>query len=375
MTENKDIHSYQLIRWKSFMSISTEYFTTLLKITSLKSSFNDDFSVRIGERSRELNQLELRLFLLLTPFILLLGAFDSEFIQRITIFGITMSKDNGTQSVLLLVSAVLVLFTSAASVVSAYYLQVLKAYVSVDHDERIVSYYIHQFQWSIGSLFDGLKDNQIKHSFIYGAVNAALAASLLCVIVVIKVLILTIFVGAIISTQGMLGVPVFFNILIVIVAVCAIFDISCVLLTIPLPFMDYSNIAKIEELKKTNPSLAEEIELDIAKRGLDRDRRNLLALQAIVLLSFVIVPTYVFLGADLVSRYEMVPQILLALLLMLAVVSPILDKIEVIILGNIFKTAEKELKFKRYVSSKKWMLKARLISAAVVGFGVFKYFH
>ena len=358
------------------MSISTEHFTTLLKITSLKSSFNDDFSVRIGERSRELSQLELRLFLLLTPFILLLGAFDSEFIQRITIFGITMSKDNGTQSVLLLVSAVLVLFTSAASVVSAYYLQVLKAYVSVDHDERIVSYYIHQFQWSINSLFDGLKDNQLKHSFISGAIIAAWTASLLCVIVVIKVLILTIFVGAIISTQGMLGVPVFVNILIVIVAVCAIvFDISCVLLTIHLPFTDYSNIAKIEELKKTNPSLAEEIELDIAKRGLDRDRRNLLALQAIVLLSFVIVPTYVFLGADLVSRYEMVPQILLALLLMFAVVSPILNKMEVIILGNIFKTAEKELKFKRYVSSKKWILKARLISAAVVGFGVFKYFH
>ena len=231
MTENKDMQSYHVIKWKSCMSISTEYFTTLLKTPSLESSFNDDFSVRIGERSRELTRIELRLTLLLFPFILLLGAFDSEFIQHITVFGITLSKDNATLSALLLVSAVLLLFSSAASVVSDYYNQVLKAYVSEKHDEIIVNYYIHQFQWNIGSLFDGWtgSDSKIKPNLFVVIVVASWITSLLCAVIVIKLLILSIFVGVIISTQSMPGVSGFFNIPIVIVAVCAIiFDISLV---------------------------------------------------------------------------------------------------------------------------------------------------
>ena len=229
---------------------------------------------------------------------------------------------------------------------SDYYNQVLKAYVSEKHDEIIVNYYIHQFQWNIGSLFDGWtgSDSKLKPNWFVVIVVASWITSLLCAVIVIKLLILSIFVGVIISTQSMPGVSGFFNIPILIVAVCAIiFDISCFLLKTPLPFTDYSNMEKIEALKKTNPSLAEEVELNIAKRGLDRDRRKSITLQAIVVLSFVIIPTYVSVGEDVVSRYEMVPQILLALLLMLAIVSPILDKIESKILGYVFKISPKEL--------------------------------
>ena len=166
MTNNADIKDFHVFRWRSCISVSVDYFTTLLRDPSLKSNFCEDFAVRIGERSRELKRLHFRVFFLLLPFMLLLAAFDSEFVQKITIFGISLSKDNATLGGLLVISAILILLSSPASIVSSYYDHVLKAYIEVHHDERAVNFYIHQFQWNIGSIFDGLNsDNiEIKHN-------------------------------------------------------------------------------------------------------------------------------------------------------------------------------------------------------------------
>ena len=85
MTDHTDIKDYHVIKWRSCISIAVEYFSILLQDPSLKCFFDSVFAAGIGERLRELHRAEFRILFLLFPFILLLGAFDSNFIERITV--------------------------------------------------------------------------------------------------------------------------------------------------------------------------------------------------------------------------------------------------------------------------------------------------
>ena len=378
MPSHTDIKDYYVFRWRSCLSISVDYFTTLLRDPSLESSFSEDFAVRVGERSREMQRLDFRVSFLLIPFIFLLAAFNSEFVQKITIFGISLSKDNATLGVLLLISAILMIFSSVASIVSSYYNLVLKAYVAVHHDERVVNFYIQQFQFNIGSIFDGFRNEnfEIKHNLFTLTIVVFWSVSIICAAILIKLLILFIFIGAIISTLNVPGIPNFINFPIIAVASCAIvFEATSMLLQCPLPFTDFSNKKKLEELEKTEPILADEIRNNIARRGLDQDRRNSIALQVIVLIGFILGPTWFVLGKDLFSRYEIVADILLALAIMLMVFSPLVDKAEKKILAKAFEMTDKELSLKRYISSKKLIAFVRLSLAAIIGFVVFLGHH
>ncbi len=341
-----------------------------LKNPELSSNFSEEFATRIGERSRELLRLEIRFTLLLLPFIFLLGVFNSEFIQEITIFGISLSKDGATLNVLLLISSILMLFSSAFSLMQSYYSSLLTAYIEANNDEVMVKYIMHQFEWNIGTFLDGLnkRDENISHSKISAMIVGFWLISLLCAIFLLQILVLLIFFGAILSASNVSGIPSFINISVVVFAACVlVFDVTCQLLKCPIPFTDRSNIEKINELEKTNPNLAGEIRQKIARKELHKDRRNSIILQVIVLFVFLITPTWFAIGKDMFSTYEIVPKILFSLVIVLMLISPIIDKFENLMLARVFKITDEELMLKRYIVTRKRIWRMRLIMAAAIG--------
>lgn len=374
MTNYADIKDYHVLRWRSCMSLSVEHFTSLLRIPELQSNFDIDFAVRLGERTRELQRLDFRLSFLLFPPVILLGAFDSEFIQNFTVFGISFSKDNVTLSLILLPSAILMLLSSACSMVAAYYTKILEGYISVYHDNRVASFYIHQFVWNIGSMFDATSgsSSSISHNLFTVTVVGFWVAAIGCAAIITKVLVLLIVVGATISTFGASNIPDFINLPIVALATCAIvFDITCLLLQCPLPFTDYSNLEKLKEVERSNPDLADEIHTSIATRGLERDRRHSLVFQSVVVIGCVIGPTWLVIGNELFTRYQVAFQLLVGLVVVVMVVSPLADRVEGIILRRVFELEDRKLGLERYISTKKWMWRVRLALAAAIGLVVF----
>lgn len=377
MTDHTDIKDYHVIKWRSCISIAVEYFSILLQDPSLKCFFNSVFAAGIGERLRELHRAEFRILFLLLPFILLLGAFESDFIERITVFGISLSKDNATIVVLLLISAILILFSSTVSTVSGYYSEILSAYINAHCDERTAKFYRHQFQWDIGSIFSGLGDKEfhVHHNLLTVAIVCVWGLALIFAAIIVKVLMLLIFAGAIVSTWNVSSMSEFVTIPIVLVAMCAlVFDITSMLLRCPLPFTDYSNISKINDLEITDPVQAAQIRDNIARRGLQRDRRNILMLQFSVVIWLIISATFVDIGTELFTKYEIILQILAALVLVELLTPSVVNTIERRLLARVFKIADKELSFRRYVSIKKWMWRARVVLAAIIGVVVFFWF-
>lgn len=374
MADHEDMKDYHVFRWRSCISLSVDYFKTLLQDPAIESGIDKEFPTRIGERSRELQRLGYRIDFLLLPLVILLGAFDSELVQDISILGVSLSRDNASLGVLLLVSSILWMLSSAVSTMSYYYGKLLEGYISVKHDERIISFHIHQFQWNIQSIFDTQtnKTFNVSHNVYTAAIVGLWILSAIFAAVIIKILVLLIFAGATISTFEITSMPDFVKLPIVALAACAIvFDITCLLVLCPLPFTDYSNIEKLKKLDQANPDLAEKIRVNIATRELARDRRNSIFLQAIVLSVFVIVPNWIVVGNDLFTQYEIVLQVLLGLAVMSLTISPIVGGVERWILGRAFQMEDRESSLKLYIGTKKQVWRARLILAAAVGLTVF----
>ena len=374
MTNYEDLKDYHVFRWKSCMSLSVEHFKTILRDPKFRSDFDSEFAVRIGERSRELTRISIRFYFLFLPFVITLGAFESEFISDLTVFGISFSRDNATLGILLLISSIILIFSSAVSLISNYYSALLDSYVGVRHDEKVVKFYLHQFDWNLASVFDSVENNtsNISHSYFTSIFIIFWVASLFCAGIILETLILLIFVGATITTLDIPNLPDFVSLPIVVVAICAVvFKISCLLVQCPLPFTDYSNMERLKELEKADPDLADKIRANIATSGLHKDRRNSLFVQAIVLIVFIAGPTWIVIGNDLFKEYEIVLQVFIGLAILIVLISPLVHSVERSILIWVFQIEDKELSLRHYISTKKWMWRFRLIFAAGVGLGVF----
>ncbi len=377
MTNHKDIKDYHVLKWRSCISLSVDHFSTLLEDSSLSSSFNTEYVVRIGDRTRELRRLEFRLLLLTLPFFFLLAAFDSEFVNELSVFGVSLSKDNAAFCMLLLISSLLFLASDAYSIVADYYVCLIKAVIGSRHDERVSNFYVHQFTWEIVSLFDAMKSNSlnIKYNPFTFAIVAIWFVSLMCVAVLVQILMLLILFGAVISLLDVSDLPGFVMVPTVIIAICAlVFNITCFLLKCPLPFTDISNVEKLKKLEESDPALANEIRMNIARRGMERDRRNSLALQIVALTASIVGPTWLDIGRELFANYAVVFQILLALVVLLVAATPLVDKIEGAVMKRVFQIEDKKLSLDRYISSKKLLWGCRLVLAVTIGFSVFLYF-
>ena len=377
MKNHDDIKDYHVLKWRSCISLSVDYFSTLLEDSSLNSSFDTEYAVRIGDRTRELRRLEFRLLLLTLPFLFLLAAFDSEFVKELNIFGISLSKDNASFCVLLLISSLLLLASDIYSIVADYYVHLIKAVISARHDERISNFYIHQFIWNIASLLDVTKSNSfnIRYNFFTFTIVATWFVSLMCVAILVQILMMLIFVGAIISLLDVSDLPSFVIVPTVIIAICAlVFNITCFLLECPLPFTDFSNVEKLKRLEESDPTSANRIKMNIAKRGLERDRRNSITLQVVVLIVFVIGPAWIDMGRELFANYAIVSQILLALVILFVAATPLVDKAENTVMKRVFQIEDRELGLERYIYSKKCLWYLRLMLAATIGFSVFLCF-
>ena len=107
-----DIREYQVIKWKTLYSAALDHFSDITKQEGYSEDFGDDFIKSVGERSRELQRTYIRFSAVLFLLVLFMGSINSDDIEQIAIFDIRISKDNASFGILLLLSSLLMFFTS-----------------------------------------------------------------------------------------------------------------------------------------------------------------------------------------------------------------------------------------------------------------------
>ena len=377
MSPSDPIRQIDLVRWKSIASTSFENFFSSIKEQPLPPALLKHFETRIGDRLRELQRLDVRLFFVLFSSVMLCGAVNSGMIDNVTIFGIHLSRDNATLTVLVLFSSILMVFSSVVSLMSDHYRQLLRAYIEERTEAQYVEYLVLQFSWNLGSLFKGLTNDR-EHLKVHPATVILLAiwiAAITTAAVLVTLLKFYLFVGAMLSIQAAPTVPHYIIVPVVVVSLCSIvFAVGCLILRLPLPYTDSSNLEYLNQLERSNPELAEKIWTNIAERSLARGRRNVAVIQLSILLTFVIVPYLAVLGSGFFSNYRILVEIFIILAVFQSFVVPVLNRIERNRIASLKRFPDRQQQVSAYVRTKRRMIWTRLVCAAVFGLCVCAFF-
>lgn len=369
MIDEKEINSLEAIRWKTISSISFDKFSSAINDKHMAEVFDDNFADKIGDRWRELERTNYRLMAALLPSILFIGAVDNGIIENISFLGINFSKQNASLGILVLLSAIIMIFSSAVSLTSDYYENLLESYVNARKTSELSDYYMLQFGWRLGGFLDGFsgKNHHISPNFFVLSVIVTWIASLVFSFVVMTLLQLFIFVNAILSVHNSSHVPDIIGLPIVVIAVCSVvFYVGCMLLRLPLPMTDRENTIKLRSIEDSDPEMAKEIWKNIASRSLEKERRNIITLQVTIFVLSIVALYVLILGTQFFSDYRSLGQIAISLMLFVLVIFPILNRYEAYVIVGRPMEPDRKMRVARYVKDKRRILVVRLAVSCIV---------
>ena len=331
----------------------------------------------VGERWRELQRVHLRTAAILFLLILLMGAIDSHMIVEINVVGIRISKDNATLSVLLLLSSILMFFVCTVSLISDSYAAVIWTYSEAKKDPRIASYYAMQFGWSLKSTFDGLSNIRYLLSAKLTVLSAVLflLSSLVVAVLIAELVQFILFVSTILTVYDSWKLSNNINLPIVVIAICAaLFNACAFILSLPLPYYDFSNIEKLEQLEKSDPDEAARVRDRIIKVRESRERRNLLILETITIMIAIVITHVLWPGSGHLSGYMILIPMIYSPIVLYFINKPILERYEAHTIAALAKYREANELIQQYIKCKKRILFMRLVFAAISGVLAFSLF-
>ena len=376
-SEEENIDAYEVRKWKQFYTVFQDNFKSLLRDIDIDREFGDDYLTHIGERRRELFKTYYKLSSILLLVVLFLGIIDSGAISEITIFGTTFLGDSPTLAVLLLVSSLLTIAVSMISLMEIHYSAIIDSIVEVKKDTKIGDYYKLQFIWSLDAIDEGFdsKDNHFKAKILVGFIAIVMGITVLLVMFVIGFLQLYILVSSIISVIEDSHLPGLINTSIVIVGICAVsFYLLRFIFLLPLPYSDYSNLSKLEQIEQDDPKRAYEIKMEIAKRSLKKERRNVVILQLIAVIAFYIIPLIAINWRDFFSSYASLIPLIYTIAIFMVIITTILDKYEAAVLLAEKDDTDESLRVSQYVKDKKKILRIRIVVSILFGLLSFMYY-
>lgn len=371
--EDAEIRSYSVTKWRTLLSLFQENIRLLVKSEDFRAQISIEYIANLGDRWRELQRTQLRLSFILFSLIILVGTIGSGIVDSILIFGIRLSNQNSALALFLLVSSILMFFTSCLSVISNQYEALIKSLINSLMDEELAKHYIQQFSWTATSIFAGydVRDRHWSANLAIMAIVVMLLASLFFATLTLIGLQLYIFASSVLFVYENPKLPAHLNMPIVLVATSAfLFSIAELLLRLPLPYADKSNMERLKELENSDPERANAIWSNIASQSLKKEKRNVIALQTTVVV-LTIVSCELFTGArDFLENYAELIPIALSAVVFAWVISPLLDKYEnrVIVKGT--EVENKELRVYIYMNNKKKILRVRLAVACAFGIGL-----
>ena len=375
--DDDEIRSFQVTRWKTINSVFHGNLQSLIQNKEFSQYFSDDYIKNLGDRWRELHRLLSKLSILLFSLLMFIGAIESGVVLSITIFGIKISNENSTLSILILISSVLMFYTSILSLLSDHYRAVIKSFTGEKMNEEAEKYYALQHVWDLRAYFDGLqsRDENLTGNLIIVVMIVFLVSTILLSAAIISTLGLYIFLSSIVFIYENPKLPAFMNVPIVVIAICAAaFNITNFLLKLPLPYSDSSNLKKLNELEESNPVRSKEMLTNIAKYSLKKERRNVITLQMVIMLTSLLLLYFLATGMEFFSNYAMFFNLIVVSFAFLYFISPLLDKYERVAISKSMINGDNNTQVSIYTKRKRIILRTRLLLSLAFGVLSFCFF-
>ena len=371
------IRDYTIVKWRTSSSIAQENLRIFFQHEEYSEYFSESYFEAIGERWRELQRVGLQLSIMFFAIVVFMGVVESGTISGISILGVRVSNDNSALPIMVLVASILLISSSIVSIVADHYESVVNSVPLKDCSDDIRNLYTMRFSWKPFSRseamtrpdkgqFAGLVEVTLVLLFFSGIVFA---------MVVLLVFQFFLFVSSVLFIFENPILPIFVNTPIIFLAGCAIIlQMSSILLRLPLPYTDYSNLERLKQLEKDDPDKAERIWTHISERSLRKERRNVLILQVVSMLVAMIVLYLIKFGEGFFSNIFMLIPLAVATFALIYVVSPLLDKFERRLILRAAELDDQELRVHQYVKNKKNIFKIRLLVSLIFGLLTFLWF-
>ena len=371
------IRDYTVVKWRTLSSVAQENFRIFFEHEENIEYFSDSYFQAVGERLRELKRLEFRFSIMFFALVVFMGVVESGAIPGISIFGVRVSNDNSALPILVLISSMLLIFSSVVLLIANRYESVIHSVPSKNLDDSIRNLYTMQFNWQLSSLFEGTTppDRNQFASLLVVTLVMLVSSCIVLVGVVLLALQLFLFVSAVLFVFENPTLPMFVNTPIIFLAGCAtILHVSSILLILPLPYTDYSNLERLKQLEKDDPNKAERVKTQIAERSLRKERRNVMVLQVVSMLVAMIISYLVKFGEEFFSDISMLVPLAIATCALIYFVSPLLDKFENRLILRGAELDDQKLRVYQYVQNKKKIFKIRLLISLAFGLLSFLWF-
>ena len=375
--EIDDIRDYSVIRWRTLKSVASDNIRRVLHDSSHSEVFSDSYIASVGNRWRELERLHIKLGVFLFALVLFVGTLQMGAIETITIFGLRFTNDNESVAILLLVATMLLLAMSMVSMMDDHYAAVIASYSIEKAGEDMADLYKLQFSWHGTNILDGLWKRDGKQ---FANIAVPFLVLLLLTMVVlfglfVEILQLYLLVGTIIFVieNPTLPSPIHVAITALSFTAIAIYGI-CWTLKLPLPYTDYTNLSRLKRLETDDPEAAAQARRNIAQHSLRKERRNILVLQQLSMISVMIAFYLLRYRHDFFSDIEFLWPIAIASLVMSIAISPLLDQIERSVILTSDDASSEKLQVERYVRNKKRLFRMRMIVSVVSGILFFLWF-
>ncbi len=379
LDDDDAIQRLQVRKWETLSSVNKESFKSLLGDPEAARKFDEAYITSVAERWRELTKFSHRLFFVILPSVLIIAALNSDFIKdEIVFLGLKITRSNGAIEVLLLLASLLVVVRSVTMLMEDHYGSIVRSYVEINSDPQSQDYCLLKFGWTVDAYFHGMA-NQKKHltaPFVVLFPVFGMALSLIVIGAIATALEFFILLDAAISV---FRDPIFPPIVSVPIAIVAFFALVCraslLLLALPLPYSDSSNLYKLKDLEESDPARAERVKRHLADTSSRNERRNMQILQMVAMLGTMVLSYLVAVGTGFYAELPILIDFALASGSFLLVVSPLFGRLEKKATYAAIEVEDSDLRLSRYIRVKKWALWLRLIFSALFGAVSFLWLH
>ncbi len=375
--EEDEIESLEGREWKTLNSATQENFKSLLKNPETADKFDEAYATSVGERWRELTKFYHKLFFVVFPLVIIIGVLNSGFIREITFLGFKISRDSGALEVFLLLASLLSVIRSLVHLLEQHYGAIVESYVDSKSDSRTKDYYLLSFGWTAGNYWTRVrnKESHLTAPIVTTFLAYGLALGLMLIGAVLLILEFFILLDAMITVCRDPILPLSINVPIVVIASSALLcRIFLELLALPLPYSDYSNLYKLD-IAQHDPTRSEKIRIGLGVASLKRERRNVRLLQMVAMLGTMVTLYLVDVGTGFYTDYWILSDFVLASTSFLFFIFPFLEQLEKSAITASIRTEDSDLRLARYIMTKKWGLRLRVLLSVLYGLISFVWLH
>jgi len=331
MNHESEITTFTKKLWKSNISRNSEKFANLIKDDKIFDTyFNEEYIAKLTDKSKSFISIIIKLALLYT--IIMLSLFASIYIgnKEFQILGYSFKNLAMYKEFLLFLATVISPISVVLNAYNSYLRSIINECIKRKaNNNDVCKFYSYKY---LDNFFEGWSSSKaIEGNRLHGITNFLTVLLGIVVLILFLTLMIVSFLIQIIVIYDVINNPsssYYVNLFVVIFAIISIlFSWIVTIIQLPLPEIDYSNLYKLDKIKKGNPTQYEETLSKIAFESSKKEARFLIVFYTFIYITIFSIIAIFFYPESLDNRIIFIGRAVIGAFIVIFFSNTILDQV------------------------------------------------